>query len=532
MMMDTLAYLNRFSQTALNWFIPLADGTLKGCTILAILFLFLKLRWRLRPQIRHLILFIGMVSILLIPLVTQGINVLSKIQPEYPMTARNSLSQTSGSSINPQLIMSDPLIQLPQISSTSKLRIQLPHWSLWLLLLWIAGVLITSGKWLVENGRVYWQIRAASPVQDPEWTGLLDDLKATTGIIRSVQIRFSSTVSFPLVFGWLRPVILLPDSAKDWPVERRRAILLHELSHIRRYDNLSQIIATVAAIVYWFNPLAWIALRRLKTDRELACDDRVLGTGVLPSAYAGHLLAVIQNLRKSSLKLKSMTAMAAPNLEQRMVNILTKHDQNRKSLTKYNLIGLVLTALLIVAVCSLGSVIGFAADNLPTEAPDNYIQNPQVVTQGTQVELKINGTPLRGSAEEFPTLWPEQGVKHRITSLFGRRMHPVLKEYRFHSGIDIASPMGTPIVATADGEVIIADLNGNYGNYIAIKHKYLTSTYSMLDQILVHPGDYVRRGDLIAYSGASGLCTGPHLHYEIRSGETFIDPWVLAGTSQ
>ncbi|HEX3048205.1 MAG TPA: M23/M56 family metallopeptidase [Bacillota bacterium] len=541
MMMEILAFLNDFNQIALNCFIPLVDGTIKGAAILAILFLFFKLKRRIRPQTRHFILFIGMISILLIPLITQGIAFLSGLQPGNSITMGNPISHISASPANLQLITSlEPLIELsPKISNTSGFGLQLPHWSIWFLLLWVIGLLITSGKWLAENISIYRQSRAASPTHEPDWTILLNDLKSEAGVTLLVSLKFSPTVPFPLVFGWLRPVILLPESATNWPSDQRRAILLHELSHIRRYDNLSQTLATVTAIVFWFNPLVWVALRDLKTNREFACDDRVLKAGVLPSVYASHLLAIIQSLRAASRKFKSaaMAApMATPNFEQRMVNILTKHDTNRKSLTKYNLIGLVLTALLIVATCSLGSVIGFAADN-GIAAPDadnnlNFIENPQISIEGDQLELALSGTVLKGSVLDFPTLWPEQGVKNQINAPFGVRFHPYLKKNKFHSAIDIGSSKGTPIVATADGEVMMAEWNGGYGVYIEINHKYLTSTYSHLSRILVHSGDKVRRGDLIAYSGETGVATGPHLHYEIRYGQTFVNPAVLAGISQ
>ncbi|HEX3044879.1 MAG TPA: M23/M56 family metallopeptidase [Bacillota bacterium] len=530
MIIELLNSFNRLSQTSLNWFILLADGALKGGAILAFLVLFLKLGRRLRPQTRHLILLIGMIAILLIPLITRGIGALSSLQLIDSKMAPNSPAQITGPSANPQLITSlasEALIQISSpITNTSDFGFQLPHWSLWLLLLWVTGLFITSGKWLGDNIQVYRLSSVASPIRDPEWISLLDDLKAQAGIKLPVTLKSSPTIPFPLVFGWLRPVILLPDSARDWSIERRQAILLHELSHVRRYDNLSQLLATVAAIVYWFNPLVWVVLRLLKTNRELACDDQVLESGVLPSVYATHLLAVLQSLRTNSVKLKSVAALAAPNLEQRMVNILTKHDAHRKSLTKHNLLGLALIALLIVAVCSLGSLIGFAADN---DSNSTGIQDPQVTIQGAQLELNLQGTIMKGSRQEFPTLWPEKGVKHKINALFGNRVNPISKKNEFHSGIDIGTPMRTPIVATGDGEVIYAEWKGEYGNYIEIKHKYLTSTYSKLDQILVHSGDKVRQGDLIAYSGKTGIATGPHLHYEIRYGETYLDPGIFTG---
>jgi murein DD-endopeptidase MepM/ murein hydrolase activator NlpD len=271
--------------------------------------------------------------------------------------------------------------------------------------------------------------------------------------------------------------------------------------------------------------LVWISLRLLKTNRELACDQQVLETGILPSTYASHLLAIIHNLRSTHSEFKTVAAMASTNIEQRMVNILTKNDR-RKPLAKHKFFGLILIALFTVTLCSITSLIGMAAAN---DQDTGYIQNPQISKQGDHLELIIHDTVLKGSVFEFPTLWPEKGIKNKVNSLFGNRFHPILKEYKLQSGIDIDSPYGTPIVAAADGEVIMAEFQGGYGNYIAIKHKYLISTYSKLSKILIHSGDLVHRGDIIAYSGATGIATGPHLHYEIRYGGTVINPQVLAG---
>src|SRR5690606_18119326 len=86
-------------------------------------------------------------------------------------------------------------------------------------------------------------------------------------------------------------LVLLPE-AVDWPEERIRAVLLHELAHIRRNDWLVQLLAGVLRAVYWFNPLVWLACARLRLESERACDDAVIGHGVNRTAYAAQLLAL------------------------------------------------------------------------------------------------------------------------------------------------------------------------------------------------------------------------------------------------
>jgi beta-lactamase regulating signal transducer with metallopeptidase domain len=90
----------------------------------------------------------------------------------------------------------------------------------------------------------------------------------------------------PLTLGVFQPVVLIPADARDWNLERRRVVILHELAHIRRYDVLTQICAQVVCAMYWYHPLVWIAARRMRFERETACDDLVLTAGVRASTYA------------------------------------------------------------------------------------------------------------------------------------------------------------------------------------------------------------------------------------------------------
>lgn len=518
-LINTLSHLNT---TGLHWFILLADGTVKGTAILAIIIVLVKFWNRMRPQISYLILFLTILSLLAIPLLTRGIAVIN--DNHFGVKRVISHSQISDQPLNQIL---KPVIQItPRIPGEAGLAYQLPHWSVWLFLIWSIGVMITLGKLFMEIVSTYRLNRNTDRIINNEWLAMLHELKAELKLHLPVTLKFQNSVSVPVVLGCFKPVVLIPRSAGNWSAERRRVVLLHELSHIKRYDNLRQSISTLVAIVYWFNPLVWISLRLLRTNRELACDEQVLETGILPSTYATHLLAIIHNLRSTHSELKTVSAMGTTNIEQRVVNILKKRNNRHKPLAKYQFMGLIMIALLMVVLCSSTSLIGLVTAN---DQDTDFIQNPPINIQGNKIELVVHDTVLSGSVFEFPTLWPEKGVKNNVVSFFGLRFHPILKDYKYHSAIDIDSPQGTPIVATADGEVIMAEFSGGYGYYIAIKHKYLISTYSHLSKILIHSGDSVHRGDIIAYSGDSGIATGPHLHYEIRYGETFINPQVLAG---
>lgn len=116
----------------------------------------------------------------------------------------------------------------------------------------------------------------------------------------------------------------------------------------------------------------------------------------------------------------------------------------------------------------------------------------------------------------------------RISSPFGnRRLHPILKRYLPHTGVDYAAPVGTPVLATSDGIVVSAGTRGGYGLLIELRHPDGHGTrYAHLSRIAddVQASRSVRRGQVIGYVGMSGLATGPHLHYEVRRRGQPVDP--------
>ncbi len=113
----------------------------------------------------------------------------------------------------------------------------------------------------------------------------------------------------------------------------------------------------------------------------------------------------------------------------------------------------------------------------------------------------------------------------RISDGFGYRMHPILHERRFHFGTDFAAPVGTPVYAPADGVVEYAKHKKGYGNFLMINHSFgFKTAYGHLSRFAVREGDYVKKGDLIAYVGNTGRSTGAHLHYEVRYLYKWLNP--------
>ncbi|MGL4826385.1 MAG: M23 family metallopeptidase [Vibrionaceae bacterium] len=124
--------------------------------------------------------------------------------------------------------------------------------------------------------------------------------------------------------------------------------------------------------------------------------------------------------------------------------------------------------------------------------------------RSTMLQFLPNGNPVKS---------------FRSSSGYGTRVHPVTGKLAFHKGLDLAMPTGTPVYSTADGvveEKFVSQTKG-YGNMLKIRHAFgFMTLYAHLDRFNVQPGQFVKKGDLIAWSGNTGLSTGPHLHYEVR----------------
>jgi carboxyl-terminal processing protease len=190
--------------------------------------------------------------------------------------------------------------------------------------------------------------RSARPVADPARLELLNRLCGQVGLRRRVRLVQSPRRSMPMIWGFFRPTLLMPDDAGTWPEATWRAVLRHELEHVRRWDCLTGLLARVACALHWFNPLAWLALEQARSERERACDDRVLGAGEEPSDYAEQLLMIASGGRSRVFPLAVALAMAAPSrIEQRLCAILDPR-RSRRGLTPGRL-GL---AAVLAAVCT------------------------------------------------------------------------------------------------------------------------------------------------------------------------------------
>ncbi len=147
----------------------------------------------------------------------------------------------------------------------------------------------------------------------------------------------------------------------------------------------------------------------------------------------------------------------------------------------------------------------------------------QLVLRALQDKLAAQTASARKKALAWKLQWPVAPVF--VTSAYGERLHPIVGEYRFHAGADLAAEADQSVFAAEAGVVIFSGWNGGHGKQVEVQHDgHLTTRYSHLDSLIVHDGQHVKRGELLGLAGQTGLATGVHVHFEVRRDGEAVDP--------
>ena len=228
-------------------------------------------------------------------------------------------------------------------------------WALAVPGLYAFGVLMVLIQLAIERRSVRRLAREAVRVRDPEWTQLLLDSAARMGLDRPVRLLRSRHCRMPMAFGTLRPAILIPAVADTWPEDRRRAVVLHELAHLARYDCLTQSLALVTCALYWFHPAVWWVARRLRIERERACDDRVLAAGTGAREYAGHLLEIAYAFGSGRAPALAVSMARPRQLEGRLLAVLNTAINRSVPPWRMRAAGAAIVALLLLPIATATS---------------------------------------------------------------------------------------------------------------------------------------------------------------------------------
>lgn len=321
-----------------------------------------------------------------------------------------------------------------------------------------------------------------------------------------------NAVAVPFTLGILRPRIYMPQDLCGAP---RRAILLHETTHIRRGDTITKPLYYLAACLHWWNPLAWLAFRQFEQYMELACDEAAIGTA--PAADRADYCESILHFATAK-QIPGSLAFGQGKVAQRVAHVL-KYQKPAPLL-------LVLGCAVVALGCTACALRPQSQPAIPLSA-----ESPASVQTAAEPETTPTPQPQVSAAPEQDAAAPANAL------VFGWPMADFHYIQRFkddtHRGMDYAADSGTPVLAVYGGTVTVAQEHPSYGNHVIIDHGTLPdghsyrTLYAHMDTLLVAAGDTVTQGQQLGTAGDTGDASSPALHIELYIDGQLADPRTM-----
>jgi HEAT repeat protein/beta-lactamase regulating signal transducer with metallopeptidase domain len=296
--------LLQFAPSAENW-LRAADAIVKATLVLGAAAVVSYALRRASAAVRHMVWTIALLCALVVPVLAVAlprwqlpIVTLQSSAPAVVAPAPVAETTPAVEPLNPPRILRAPGTKTAAAPvEPARPVFTMPAWPVLALALWAAGAAAILARLFAGVAAVWLMTRRTSRVAGAPWLPLARELASELGIGRRVVYMRSPNATMPMACGVFAPAVLMPADADAWPADRLRVVLLHELAHVKRRDCLTHAVAQIVCAVYWFNPLVWIAARRLRAERELACDDLVLAAGTRGSDYANQLLEIARVMR-------------------------------------------------------------------------------------------------------------------------------------------------------------------------------------------------------------------------------------------
>ena len=357
---------------------------LKASTVLALAALAdVLLRRRGSAAARHLAWTLALAALVMLPIASVvapewriAVTTMSPAASAAAASAEIDSIAVAGQSENPSSV-GTAFSQGAEPGDTASASTHRIAWSALAASVYLVGLAAVLALLVIQRWSLRRFARTAEALRDPEWTGLLADCAGLMGVSRPVRLLWSARRNVPMTFGTGSPAIVVPAEGDLWSAERRRAVLLHELAHVARLDCLTQTLAMFACAMYWFHPAAWWAARRLRVERELACDDRVIAAGTEPREYAGHLLDIAYALGASRAPALAVTMARRGQLESRLLAALDA-ARNRRVPPFRLRVGV--SALALVVLAGLATVrvttVSASAGEEPPASPVTSLPEP------------------------------------------------------------------------------------------------------------------------------------------------------------
>jgi beta-lactamase regulating signal transducer with metallopeptidase domain/lipoprotein NlpI len=317
----------------------LLDLLLKSAVVLSLALLVARL-WRgASAANRHLVWLAAFAVLLLAPLT-------ALIPPRWSWQPAEALARETAPAASlaasAQVLADAPLPAPTPTPVTTAAVPAAPHtsdWPTWLAprytlpLVWLAGALALLSRLAAGAAQLWRWRRRSAPLADARALALGRQIAADLRLTRAVELRSLASCRVPMTWGVLRPVVLLPVEAADWPETRLALVLRHELGHIARHDWLARLLTQMAVALYWPNPLVWRAARAARLAQEQACDDLVLAAGVPAKDYALELVAAARRLHGPH-PAGPAVAMAEPSTLGKRVEGIVASDLDRRPAAK------------------------------------------------------------------------------------------------------------------------------------------------------------------------------------------------------
>ncbi|MGH9160153.1 MAG: M56 family metallopeptidase [Vicinamibacteraceae bacterium] len=367
---------------------------------------------------RHLVWTLAVVGVLLLP-------ILSFALPGWAVVIRETTSAADRATAVDRVEEAADLARAsaPRPATTEydpvPRRVVSMSWPAVVAGVYAAGLLVMLMHLGIQRWSVRQLARRTSDVRDPEWMRLLTECAASMGVLRPLRLLRSRERSMPMTFGTRHPTILIPAVADTWSVDRRRAVVLHEMAHVTRYDCLTQRLAFAACALYWFHPVVWYVARRLRVERELACDDRVIAAGTPAREYAGHLLEIAYALDRHRAPALAVSMARPSQLEGRMLAVLDVARNRCVPALRARLAGTAVAAAVLLPLASATTTVDAAdpqADRIPaaavvkavpaqhqTTAPSSMANEP--LLESAQRVVRAGAAAMGVPQDELPGTW-------------------------------------------------------------------------------------------------------------------------------
>jgi beta-lactamase regulating signal transducer with metallopeptidase domain/HEAT repeat protein len=248
----------------------------------------------------------------------------------------------------------------------------------WLIVAIWGGVLLLIVGSLAGSGLAVRRIvRRATPLGGPGWVAPLLEIADRMAIDAPPRLLVSRETKMPFACGVFAPTIVLPAECEDWSLERRQAVLLHELAHVRRKDLLGHMLGRLVCAAYWFHPLVWMAATRLRSESERACDDLALACGTRATDYAEHLLEIVTTVRRDVTPTVALAMARRKEFEGRMLAILDP-DLRRSGPSRRQSLALTGSLALIACLVAATTPVARLVRPTPVVAAPTFAAPPAV----------------------------------------------------------------------------------------------------------------------------------------------------------